>query len=233
MSGSLNLYRLQKIDSMIDQKESRLGEIEAILNDNKALREAQKKFEKAKSTAKQIRIELGQIVNKVEAQRIKRKTTQASLFSGKIKNPKALQDLQMESEALARYIAQLEDEQLIKMIAHEEAEKIEKQAEQKLEGLKVASIEENAALLGERSKLEEDLSKLRKEKDAVTNSIPQKNLKLYIKLRKAKRNVAVASVTDGGCSICGQAMTPADMQSIRASNKLVFCPSCGRILYNG
>ena len=233
MSGSLNLYRLQKIDSMIDQKESRLGEIEAILNDNKALREAQKKLEKAKSTAKQIRIELGQIVNKVEAQRIKRKTTQASLFSGKIKNPKALQDLQMESEALARYIAQLEDEQLIKMIAHEEAEKIEKQAEQKLEGLKVASIEENAALLGERSKLEEDLSKLRKEKDAVTNSIPQKNLKLYIKLRKAKRNVAVASVTDGGCSICGQAMTPADMQSIRASNKLVFCPSCGRILYNG
>jgi len=233
MGGSLNLYRLQKIDTMIDQKESRLGEIDAILNDNRAIRQAQNNLEKAKSTAKQIRIELGQIVNKVEAQRIKRKTTQASLFSGKIKNPKALQDLQMESEALARYITQLEDEQLLKMIANEEADKIEKQAELKLERLKIASIEENASLLGERSKLEEDLSKLQKEKEAVTNSIPQNNLKLYLRLRKTKRKVAVATVSDGGCSVCGQAMTPADLQTLRAGNKMVYCPSCGRILNMG
>jgi len=233
MSDSLNLYRLQNLDTAIDQKESRLEEIEAILSNDQALRDAEKKLEKAQATAKQIRIELNQIIDKVEAQRIKRKMTQASLFSGNIKNPKALQDLQMESEALARYIAQLEDEQLMKMIAYEEAEKIEQQAEKRLEGVKIASIEENAALLGERSKLEDDLSRLRKEKAAVTQSIPQKILKLYIQLRKTKRNVAVTSVSDGGCSICGQALTPADLQSIRGASRLVFCPSCGRILYEG
>jgi len=233
MSDSLNLYRLQKLDTIIDQIESRLEEIEVILSNDQSLRDAQKKLEKAKTTAKQIHIELNQIIDKVEAQRIKRKTTQASLFSGNIKNPKALQDLQMESEALARYIAKLEDEQLMKMIAYEEAAKIEQQAGKKLEGLKIASIEENAALLGECSKLEEDLSRYQKEKAAVIQSIPQKTLKLYNQLRKTKRNVAVASVTDGGCSICGQALTPADLQSIRGANRLVFCPSCGRILYEG
>lgn len=233
MSDSLNLYRLQKLDTVIDNKESRLEEIEAILKDDQQLKDAEKQLEKAKATEKEIRIQLNQIVDKVEAQRIKRKTTQASLFSGNIKNPKALQDLQMESEALARYIAQLEDEQLEKMIAFEDAERIVKQSTKQVEQVRAASIENNAALLGERSKLQEDLSRLGKEKQAVIASIPQKTLNLYNQLRKTKRGVAVASMTDGGCSICGQALTPADLQSLRAGNRLVYCPSCGRILYDG
>lgn len=233
MSDSLNLYRLQKLDTVIDNKESRLEEIEAILKDDQQLKNAEKQLEKAKATEKEIRIQLNQIVDKVEAQRIKRKTTQASLFSGNIKNPKALQDLQMESEALARYIAQLEDEQLEKMIAFEDAERIVKQSTKQVEQVRAASIENNAALLGERSKLQEDLSRLGKEKQAVIASIPQKTLNLYNQLRKTKRGVAVASMTDGGCSICGQALTPADLQSLRAGNRLVYCPSCGRILYDG
>lgn len=233
MSDSLNLYRLQKLDTVIDNEESRLEEIEAILKDDQQLSDAEKQLEKAKATEKEIRIQLNQIVDKVEAQRIKRKTTQASLFSGNIKNPKALQDLQMESEALARYIAQLEDEQLEKMIAFEDAERVVKQSTKQVEQVRAASIENNAALLGERSKLQEDLSRLGKEKQAVIASIPQKTLNLYNQLRKTKRGVAVASMTDGGCSICGQALTPADLQSLRAGNRLVYCPSCGRILYDG
>jgi predicted nucleic acid-binding Zn-ribbon protein len=233
MSDSLNLYRLQKLDTAIDQKETRLEEIEIILNDNQELIKAKKKLEKAKAIEKEIRIQLNQIVDKVESQRIKRKTNQASLFSSNIKNPKALQDLQMESEALARYIAQLEDQQLEKMIAFEEAENTVAQAAKTVERIKVASIEENAALLGERSKHEDELSRLHKEKQAVIQSIPQKTRTLYTQLRKTKRGVAVASVSDGGCSICGQALNPANLQSIRSGSKLIFCPSCGRILYEG
>jgi predicted nucleic acid-binding Zn-ribbon protein len=139
----------------------------------------------------------------------------------------------MESEALARYITQLEDQQLEKMIAFEEAENTVAQAGKTVERIKTASIEENAALLGERSKLEDELSRLHKEKQAVIQSIPQKTRTLYTQLRKTKRGVAVASVSDGGCSICGQALNPANLQSIRSGSKLIFCPSCRRILYEG
>jgi len=233
MSDSLNLYRLQKLDTAIDQKETRLEEIDIILKDNQELIKAKKKLEKAEAIEKEIRIQLNQIIDKVESQRIKRKTNQASLFSGNIKNPKALQDLQMESEALARYIDQLEDQQLGKMIAFEDAENTVAQSAKTVARVKAASIEENAALLGERSKLEDELSRLRKEKQAVTQSIPQKTRTLYNQLRKTKRGAAVASVSDGGCSICGQALNPANLQSIRSGSKLIFCPSCGRILYEG
>lgn len=233
MSDSLTLFRVQNLDSKIDQIKTRLVAIEKILGDNQDIIDATKKLEKAEAQSKKIRIQLHQIMDKVEAQRIKRKTTQTALFSGRIKNPKELEDLQMESEALKRYIAQLEDEQLEMMIANEEAENAENQARKNLEDVKSHSIEQNAALLGERSKLENDMERFLREKEAVLPAIPPQSLKLYNKLRQTKRGLAVATVTDGGCSICGQALTPADLQSIRSSGKLIFCPSCGRILYEG
>jgi len=231
MSESLNLYRLQKLDTAIDRITARLQEIEEILSDDSRLKRAQKKVEKTKAQAKKIRIKLNQIEDKVEAQRIKRKTTQAALFGGKIKNPKELQDLQMESEALKRYISQLEDEQLEVMIDYEAAENAETQALKELTQTKGTVAEENAAMLGEKKQLEADLERLIREKEAVLQSVSQKSLSLYQTLHKRKNGVAVAAISEGGCSVCGQSLTPADLQSIRASNKLIFCPNCKRILF--
>lgn len=233
MSEALNLYRLQKLDTRIDKTKSRLNEIEKTLSDDSRIKRAEKVFKIAKDNAKQIRINLHMIEDKVEAQRIKRKTDQASMFSGKIKNPKALQDLQMESEALKRYISQLEDEQLEVMIEYEEAEKKEKQAEKNLRQAKGTAIEENAALAGEKLKLEDELKTLLREKEAVLQSISPQSLNLYNRLRKSKRGIAVVDISEDSCGICGQALTPSDLQSIRSANTLVFCPSCGRILFEG
>ncbi len=231
MSEALNLYRLQKLDTEIDKIKRRLAEIEEKLRDDSRIKRAQNKLEITRAIVKKMRIKLNQIEDKVEAQRIKRKTTQAALFGGKIKNPKELQDLQMESEALKRYICQLEDEQLEAMISHESAENAETQAAKDLQNISGKVTEENAAMLGERNKLENVLERLIREREAVLESIPRKILTLYQKLRISKHGKAVTAVTEGGCSICGQALTPGDLQSIRTSNKLVFCPNCGRILY--
>jgi uncharacterized protein len=231
MSESLNLFRLQKLDSQIDRITARLVEIDQALSDDRRIVLATKKVEKAQEEAKKLRIKLNQIEDKVEAQRIKRKTTQHSLFSGKIKNPKELQDLQRDSEALKRYIAQLEDEQLEVMIAYESAEETLDKAQKTLDRAKGSAIEENAALLGEQSKIKDELEHLLREKEAVNQSIPQRSQSMYQKLREKKQGTAVITVVDGGCGICGQSITPADRQRIRSSTTLVFCPSCGRILY--
>ncbi len=232
MSEALNLYRLQQLDDQLNKAHQRLAEIEAALSDDRRVRKAQKALEKAEEEAKKIRINLHQIEGKVEDQRIKRKTTQAALFGGKIKNPKDLQDLQMESEALKRHISQLEDEQLEAMIASESAELAVDQAKKALQQAKGTAIEENAALRGEKSKLEEDVERRSREREAVLKAISPANLSLYENLRDSKRGVVVASISDGGCSICGQALPPGEIQAVRKGNVLIPCPSCGRILFS-
>ena len=232
MSDVLNLYRLQQLDHQIDRINTRLGEIETALSDDRRVKAANKKLEIAQDDLHTKQAALRRIENKVEDQRLKRKTTQASLFGGKVKNPKVLQDLQMESEALKRYIGKLEDEQLEAMIAAETANEIHQQAEKAFQQAKATAIEENASLLGEKTRLEDDLERLLREKEAVLQPIPAASMKLYEKLRKSKRGTAVAVISEGGCSMCGQALTPADLQLVRAANELVFCPSCGRILFS-
>lgn len=232
MNDALTLYRLQQLDDQLNQANDRLAEIEAALSDDQRVRKAEKTLAKAEEEAREIRINLRRIEGDVEAQRIKRKTTQAALFGGKIKNPKELQDLQMESEALKRYITKLEDEQLEAMIANESAELAVEQAQNALKQAKGTAVEESAALRGEMSKLEEDVERLSRERDAALKAVSPTSLSLYENLIETKRGVAVASISDGGCSICGQALPPAEIQAVRKGDALVPCPSCGRILFS-
>jgi hypothetical protein len=233
MNETLNLYRLQELDTQIDQARKRIAEIEDTLNSDRRIKKAQHRVAEAESKSKEHRIALHQIEDKVEAQRIKLKLTQKSLFSGNIKNPKELQDLQMESEALTRFIATLEDQQLEKMIQSEDSEKSLRQARQKLLDIKALVTEENAALLGEKLQLEDDLPRLMTEKKAVLGSISKDMLQKYRKLRKAKGGHAVTKVTDGGCSLCGHQLTPSDLQAVRSASITHYCPSCGRFLFGG
>jgi predicted nucleic acid-binding Zn-ribbon protein len=232
MSEVLNLYRLQQLDHQIDRITSRLTEIDKALSDDRRVVAAQKKVTLAQKNSKDKQALLKKIENDVEDQQIKRKLNQASLFGGKVKNPKVLQDLQMEAEALARYISKLEDNQLEAMLASEAANEALEAAEKVYQQAKATAIEENASLLGEKTKLEDDLERFLREKEAVLKPIPPKSMQLYENLRKSKRGAAVAAISDGGCSACGQNLTPADLQSVRVSNSLVYCPSCGRILFS-
>jgi hypothetical protein len=118
------------------------------------------------------------------------------------------------------------------MIANESAELAVDQAKKALQQAKGTAVEQNAALQGEKSKLEEGVERLSREKDAALKAVSPANLSLYENLRKSKRGVAVATISDGGCSICGQALPPGDIQAVRKGDILVPCPSCGRILFS-
>jgi hypothetical protein len=169
----------------------------------------------------------------VETQRIKIEQTDASLYGGKVRNPKELQDLQNESASLKRYLQTLEDRQLDGMIALEQAESDQKRCQGLLEAARSAFSQKQSGLLQEKETLQKEVSKLDSERQAAASQIPAANLAEYEKLRPLKRGLAVASVTDESCDGCGATLAPAEWQAARAPQRLCFCPSCGRILYAG
>ena len=92
---------------------------------------------------------------------------------------------------------------------------------------------QKAGLLGELSQVTRDKEKLILERDASINSIRPDDLEKYNKLRKLKRGFAVASISEGACTACGATLPPAEWQAARSPYKIVYCSSCGRILYAG
>ncbi len=231
MSTTLHLFRLQEIDSRIDKAQRRLDEIQKILGDNTELRRVEAHFEDCKASHGISEKALRKTEGAVKKQRLKIEQTESMLYSGNVKKPKEVQDLQNKSNALKRYLSKLEDDQLEAMLAHDEEEETLQSAQTALDKLKAQLIQKNSRLAGEKSGLNEEKEGFLKERAVALPALEDEHLELYNKLRKNKRGVAVALVNDGGCSACGATVTLATQQKARSAIGIAYCPSCQRILY--
>src|SRR4030042_4675043 len=152
MSQISILYRLQQIDSQLDTARIALQNVEHELSDSSVLQAAQQTLEQVE---KKYQVELKYLrdaENKSYDVRVKIELSEASLYGGKIQNPKELQDLQNEIASLKRLMITLEDHELEAMMAVEEAEGNLIRAKVAMNEIQAKQIEHNAVLSGDRTK---------------------------------------------------------------------------------
>jgi predicted nucleic acid-binding Zn-ribbon protein len=233
MSQTFKLYRLQQIDSHLDRIRARLRQIEAALQEDQAIKESQKNLNQATQHLEAQRKSLRQAEEQVREQRLRIEQTEATLYSGKVHNPKELQDLQNETAALKRYRTTLEDRQLEVMIAVEEAEASQLESKQALERVHDQFQKISGELIQEQASLDAELGHLETEREAAARSIEAADLTLYNQLRQQRRGIAVAKVSDNACSACGSTLNASLLHAARSPSQIVRCDACGRILYGG
>lgn len=233
MSGAFKLFRLQQVDSQIDAAQTRLAEIERVLNEDEAVRTANQAREHAQANLHAAANALRNAEEDVAAQQRHIEQNQASLYGGKVTNPKELQDLQQEAEALGRRLRELEDAQLEKMGVHEQSQAAFKEAEEAVEALKAQQAVEHRALHSEQSALKEELARLQGERSPALAGVEAADLEAYDALRASKGGVAVAKVEEGACAVCGAELSTAAIQAARSQDSLARCSNCKRIIYSG
>ena len=231
MSQTLSLYRLQQIDSQIDRLQSRLREIKKLLEDDTELRRLNETYQAAEIRCQNAELALEQAERNVHAQIIKIEQTQANLYGSKSHSPKELQDLENDLIALKRYLGTLEDRQLDAMQESETSEAAHLFAQSELKTSRDEHAELGKGLQREQGMISSDLERFFIERNAVAGTIPSTELSLYDQLRQQRRGIAVTVIGDNSCGACGSNLSLAQIQSARSSNQMVFCPSCGRILY--
>lgn len=231
MSAALGLYRLQQVDSQIDQIQARLKSIQQILENDETLRTANERFAVLMDTHRDAERTLKLSEAEVEKQRIKIEQAEASLYGGKVHNPKELQDLQKDVASLKRHLETLEERELEAMIAAETAEKELQDAKTDLERVQSNLKEQHKDLTGESETLRKNLERLNSERQAVVTDIAGQTLNVYDQLRKQKRGLAITTIAENSCEACGTTLTPSQQQNARSTSQLFHCPTCGRILY--
>lgn len=233
MSYTYKLYRLQQIDSQIDQTHMRLNAINTKLNDDTSLRQAQAQEDTIKLKVNETRKTLHHAEEEVHAQEVKIEQTEATLYGGKVSNPKELQDLQKEASALKKHLIVLEDRQLELMMVMEDLETEYKTTLSDLEVVQNRVTEENGILSNEQSLLLKDIERMEIERRVAADVIPAPDLDLYEHLRQQRRGMAVAIISENSCSACGSSLTPAMIQTANSSDQIIRCGFCGRILFAG
>lgn len=221
------------MDSQIDQINQRLVEIQHILDNDHEVNTAQSAHTEAEQQLHKARHTLKAAEETVQSHRMKIEINQAALYGGRVRNPKELQDLQNESAALARHLSVLEDKQLEAMLAVEECEQRHAAASSGLDQARARFATHSATLLGEQTRLQKDRERLQAERQPTASQISPAYVDVYDRLRQKKSGIAVASIEEGCCTACGSELPPMEWQAARSPNKVVYCSSCGRILYAG
>jgi hypothetical protein len=233
VNRSFKLFRLQHVDSQLDVVRTQLAEIEKALAEDQPLKEALEAVDQAKLAAQRAQQDTRSAEEETKAQQQHIEANQGSLYSGKVTNPKELQDLQKEDEALKRRLNELENAQLEKMVGLEERQDYLKKAEENLESVQAQRGVEQRTLGGEKNEQTAELTRLQEERAIAINGISAEDLELYQNIRGNKGGLAVAKVQNKTCSACGGELSAALAQAARSPEELVRCENCKRILYAG
>ena len=227
----MGLYRLQQVDSQIDGIQARQKWIQDTLQNDASLRAATQAFDSTDKKSKDALRALKQTEAEVEKQRIKIEQTEASLYGGRVQNPKELQDLQKDIASLKKYQQTLEERELEAMLLAETAENELQAARQELEKTQASVKDQNRDLTSENEALNKDLERLEHERNAILSDLVSSAVSTYDQIRKQRRGIAVATISEAACSACGTTLTLSLQQSARSATQLFNCPTCGRILY--
>lgn len=75
------------------------------------------------------------------------------------------------------------------------------------------------------------LDELKKRRAEIIKTISPSLYSTYERIRKTRKGVAVTEAVEGSCNSCHMTMRPQFYQDLRRDDSVMFCESCGRIIY--
>lgn len=229
MSVTKQLYQLQEVDLEVESNEqalrqmvSQLGESQAVVRAQGKLASEQQRLDELRQQQRSAEWEMNDLVSKLGA-------VEEQLYSGRIKNPKELTNLQREVDMMKTKRAQLEGDVLEIMDQVELVEASVAATSSKFKKLEAEWHSQQQQLSADIGVLKSKLSDLKYKRQQLSAEIDSQAVEVYDKLRKQKGQ-AMAKVEQGICRGCRISLPFSGLQQVRSGN-LVQCSSCGRILF--
>ncbi|MGH2682980.1 MAG: zinc ribbon domain-containing protein [Actinomycetota bacterium] len=231
--GLDRILELQELDLAIDRMEARRKELEA----GEDLRAARERANAVEERVGELRLALDSV-----AQEQKRLETEVSsldskvaaeerrLYDGSVANPKELESIQREIEALRRRKSIIEDEVLVQMERREEMESRLPPLEGNLAMARDRLTEIGGSAAEELESIGRALAERTAERSTLVSQIDEEVIELYEDLRAQKRGVGAAALVDGVCQGCHQKLSPLELERIKRSEGIRRCEYCRRIL---
>lgn len=229
MSIAQQLYQLQQVDLKLEANEqalrqitSQLGESETVVRVRNQLASARQRLEELGRQQRSIEWEIDDLTTKLN-------TTEKELYSGRIRNPKELSNLQQETNGLKARRKQLEDKALEIMDQAELTTRSVATIDTELKAQESVWQSQQQQLSANLEQVRTLLSTLKQQRQLLTSDIDPQVVEVYQELKKQK-GTAVAKVEQGICRGCRISLPITELHLTR-SGSLVRCSSCGRILF--
>jgi predicted nucleic acid-binding Zn-ribbon protein len=228
------LYDLQKVDLAWLKVARRLQQVQHQLGESETVRAARQQVTQTETMLHQWHAKQkdAELESKSLGTRIK--STEDRLMSGSIRDPKELNNLQENLEALRRHRT-LVDDQAVEALMH--ADELTGQLTEQqgvLSRLEGEWTNGQSDLKQEETKLKQNYILLKRKREALATALPASLIERYEHMRKRKAGIAIAPVQNGVCGACHVQIPTGIVNGMGSSTAtLTVCPSCGRYLVAG
>ncbi|MFN2223478.1 MAG: C4-type zinc ribbon domain-containing protein [Chloroflexota bacterium] len=223
------LYRLQQIDDEIRAGKKRLSQVIRSQRETEELLVARKLAESAAAELHEHRATQTSLNLELKSLNSKAQRSEQRLYSGTVKNPKELEDLQHELESLTRRRTTLEDELLEAMILVEEAQEEDESAQAALSEVETTWNQDQIDLKQEQDELVARINELMVLRKKHLELISPESLTQYEAALRRVGSTAVVLMKNNRCRGC-LVTVPANLVKAVDEGQLVQCDSCSRIL---
>ncbi len=213
---------LESNEQALKRMASQLGESQAVARAQTKLTLEHQHLEELRHQQRSAEWEIDDLGNKIAA-------SEDKLYSGQMKNPKELANLEHEVEGLKTRRDQLEDKALEIIDQVELTEASVATMSNELEILEAEWHRQQQQLSTDMEQLKAIQSDLKHKRQRLLAEIDSQPVEFYHELKKQKRT-AVAKVEQGICRGCRISLPTTELQRARGDS-LVQCSSCGRILF--
>jgi predicted nucleic acid-binding Zn-ribbon protein len=225
------LYALQQIDARLARAKRRYREVQQHLGESEELQKARAAHKEAQAALSAARGRLRDHELETEGVAQKLRETDERLYSGRVRNPKELSDLQKESEYLKRRRSALEEDVLEEMMTVERLAAQAEAAAERYAAVEAAWRSEDADLSAEYDELRHQLAELLSKRKSVARHVIERDMAEYDALRRLRGGIAVAAVRNDTCQVCHVEVPMRDVQRAREGEMFMYCSGCERILY--
>lgn len=233
MTSASDLYALQDIDVRRDARRAVIADISSRLEEPESVRDARQAVEDSESDLKGLQRLQRNLDARLADLDAKIQPLEVKMYSGSVRNPKELTDMQKELDHLKTQRGQLDDEGLQLIEAIEETTGLLAEARETLQQGEAAWQREKATLLDQKTVAESEYASLDSQRDDYTEDMDRGMLGLYETLRPTKAGRPVALVERGQCQGCRITLPTHLVQRMRGGGLLIQCPNCERILVAG
>jgi predicted nucleic acid-binding Zn-ribbon protein len=234
MSDVARLYELQKIDTTWEKVRRRLVQLRTLLVESEELKARRAAVAELEAATHQWHTSQRNAEMEAQALATKIANAETRLMSGQVRNPKELTSLQESIEALRRQRDGVETTGVEALLQFEETSATLAQARAGLQEVETRWQTNQTELLQEEARLKKLFVQCKKQREALSAALAGPLLQQYEELRQRKAGVAVATLERNLCSACHVQVPTGIVSAARVQfTNLVYCPSCGRILYAG
>lgn len=224
------LWRLQETDSALDTRRASLDDARARIGPSNEVADAERVLAERDGELRTARGELKDAELAADDLKGKIAPAEEKLYSGSIRNPKELSDLQADIDQLKRQLAAAEDRVLECISSVEAAERAHAEAQSALTALTDSWRAEQAELTERAERLAAEVALYERQRSEQAEGIDTATLKTYDHVRRTHQGRGLAKLDRNLCTGCRISLPTNIVNRTRSGNNLVHCPNCERIL---